>query len=216
MKLLDLYCGSGGASTGYAQAGFKVTGVDISNHKDYPFTFIKANVLSLDKSFLDQFDVIHASPPCQSFSSLRKLAIAQGHDSKKPNLIPQTRDMIKHKPYVIENVPGSPLNNPVQLCGSAFDLKVRRHRLFESNMLLQGTNCYHKAQGKVIGVWGHRNDQIPGGGKSASTIEEARMAMGLNYMNWANIIEAIPPAYTEYLGRQIIWQHTFGVKIATN
>lgn len=216
MKLLDLYCGSGGASTGYAQAGFEVTGVDISNHKDYPFTFIKADVLSLDKSFLDQFDVIHASPPCQSFSATKHLAKAQGKASKKPNLIPQTRDMIKNKPYVIENVPKSPLNNPVQLCGSAFDLKVRRHRLFESNMPIQGTDCYHKAQGRPVGVYGSKNDQIPNGGRTAKDIDEARVAMGLTYMNWSNIVEAIPPAYTEYLGRQIIWQHTFGAKTATN
>jgi DNA (cytosine-5)-methyltransferase 1 len=206
MKLLDLFCGSGGASVGYAQAGFDVTGIDISTHKEYPFTFIKADVMTLDSNYLQQFDVIHASPPCQAFSSLRKLAIAQGHDSRKPNLIDPVRKMLQesNRTYIIENVPGSPLINPIQLCGSSFNLGVRRHRLFESNEKLQGSICDHKKQGKVVGVWGHRNDQIPNGGKSASTIEEARKAMGLNYMNWANIIEAIPPAYTKYLGQQLM------------
>jgi DNA (cytosine-5)-methyltransferase 1 len=205
MKLLDLFCGSGGASVGYAQAGFDVTGIDISNHKDYPYTFIKADVMELDAAYLSTFDVIHASPPCQVFSATRHLAKAQGKVSNKPDLVEPTRQMLikSNRSYVIENVIGAPLLDPVMLCGSAFNLKVRRHRLFENNLKLVGTVCDHKKQGRPVGVYGSLRDQIPNGGKTADSIEHAREAMGLDYMNWSNIVEAIPPAYTKYLGRQI-------------
>jgi DNA (cytosine-5)-methyltransferase 1 len=207
MKLLDLFCGVGGASTGYAQAGFEVHGVDLKHGKRYPFTYMRANVLDVlqDEKYIQQFDVIHASPPCQTHSITKHLRNAQGKSTSKIDLIPETRAALiaSGKPYIIENVPGSPLIDPIQLCGSSFGLKVRRHRLFESNMPLVGSVCDHKSQGRPVGVYGSLNDQIPGGGKTASTISEARQAMGMEWAIWTELVEAIPPAFTKYLGDQI-------------
>ena len=205
MKLLDLYCKAGGASKGYEEAGFEVVGVDIKKQKRYPYEFIQADVLELDMDFLKGFDVIHASPPCQTHSITKNLRIAQGKSTDKVDLIPQTRQMLidSGKPYIIENVMGAPLINPVMLCGSAFGLKVRRHRVFESNYKLTGTECNHKAQGRPIGVYGSMRDEIPNGGKTATSLEEARMAMGIDWMLWGDLVEAIPPAYSKYLGNQI-------------
>ena len=118
-----------------------------------------------------------------------------------------TRDLIVpsiDKPYIIENVEGSPLINPIKVCGSSFDLKVRRHRLFESNIALQGTVCRHKEQGKPVGIYGSMRDEIPNGGKTAKTIGEARIAMGIDWAIWTELVEAIPPAFTKYLGHQVI------------
>jgi DNA (cytosine-5)-methyltransferase 1 len=208
MKLLDLYCGVGGASAGYAAAGFEVHGVDLKHGKRYPYIYLRADVLDVlqDDNFIQQFDVIHASPPCQTHSITQHLRNAQGKTTSKVDLIPQTRAALiaSGKPYIIENVPGSPLINPVQLCGSSFNLKVRRHRLFESNMPIKGTGCNHKAQGRPIGVYGSLNDQIPNGGKTAVNITEARQAMGIDWAIWTELVEAIPPVYTDYLGAQIV------------
>ncbi len=207
MKLLDLFCGVGGASVGYAQAGFEVHGVDLKHGKRYPFTYLRADVLNVlqNDEFIKQFDVIHASPPCQTHSITQHLRNAQGKSTSKVDLIPQTRAALiaSGKPYIIENVPGSPLIDPIQLCGSSFGLKVRRHRLFESNMPLKGSICNHKEQGRPIGVYGSLNDQIPNGGKTAETIDQARQAMGMDWAIWTELVEAIPPAFTKYLGDQI-------------
>jgi len=207
VKLLDLYCGAGGASAGYAAAGFEVHGVDLKHGKRYPYTYVRADVLDVlrDKNYLNQFDVIHASPPCQTHSITQHLRNAQGKTTSKLDLIPETRLALLEsgKPYIIENVPGSPLINPIQLCGSSFGLKVRRHRLFESNMALVGSVCDHKLQGRPIGVYGSLNDEIPKGGKTAATIDEARNAMGISWAIWTELVEAIPPAYTKYLGGQL-------------
>ena len=207
MKLLDLYCGVGGASVGYAKAGFEVTGIDLKHGKRYPYTYIRADVLEVikDIDYLRQFDVIHASPPCQTHSITQHLRNAQGKSTSKIDLIPQTRQaLIKSGVnYIIENVPGSPLIDPVQLCGSFFGLKVRRHRLFESNMPIKGSVCNHKLQGRPIGVYGSLNDEIPKGGKTATTIDEARKAMDMDWAIWTELVEAIPPAFTQYLGAQI-------------
>lgn len=206
IKVLDLFCGAGGASMGYHQAGFEVIGVDNKKHKDYPFEMIVSDVFELDKVFMLQFDMIHASPPCQPFTSLMKLAHAQGKETNKPDLLEPTRHLLRSlgKDYVIENVPGAPLIKPVQLCGSSFDLKVRRHRLFESFMPLKGSECDHKSQGRPVGVYGSMKDQIPNGGRTADSVEQARDAMGIDWpMKWGDLVEAIPPAYTKYLGLQI-------------
>jgi DNA (cytosine-5)-methyltransferase 1 len=207
MKLLDLFCGVGGASVGYAQAGFEVHGVDLKHGKRYPFTYLRADVLDVlrDDEFIQQFDVIHASPPCQTHSITQHLRNAQGKSTSKIDLIPETRAALiaSGKPYIIENVVGSPLINPIQLCGSSFGLQVRRHRLFESNMKLQGSKCNHKAQGRPVGVYGSLNDEIPNGGRTAKTIDEARKAMGMDWAIWTELVEAIPPAFTKYLGEQL-------------
>ena len=205
MKVLDLFCGAGGASMGYHRAGFEVTGVDIKHGKRYPFKYLRLNVMELQPSDLAEYDLIHASPPCQTHSITRNLRIAQGKQTDKLDLIEPTRALLKAsgKPYIIENVPGAPLFKPILLCGSAFSLKVRRHRLFESNLVLEGTTCDHKKQGRPVGVYGSMKDEIPSGGKTAESIEQAREAMGIDWMIWGELVEAIPPVYTEYLGRQV-------------
>lgn len=199
---------------GYSRAGFDVTGVDLKHGKRYPFKYIRANVLEIlaDIEFLNGFDVIHASPPCQTHSITKNLRIAQGKSTSKIDLIPETRaGLIKSaKPFIIENVMGSPLIDPIMLCGSAFGLKVRRHRIFESNIKLIGSLCDHKKQGRPVGVYGSLNDEIPNGGKTAKTITEAREVMGIEWGIWTELVEAIPPIFTQYLGRQAIneLQHT--------
>ena len=218
MRLLDLYCKAGGASKGYADAGFEVVGIDIKKQKRYPFEFIQADCLEIlqDLDYLRTFDVIAASPPCQTHSRTKHLRDAQGGTTTKVDLIPQTREALiaSGKPYVIENVPGAPLIKPVQFCGSSFGLKVRRHRLFESNLELTGSVCKHKEQGKPIGVYGAMNDTAQGldkttgkyviGGSTAKTVEEARQAMGIEWMIWGELVEAIPPVYTRTIGKQLI------------
>ena len=208
MKLLDLYCKAGGASKGYQLAGFEVVGVDIKKQKRYPYEFIQADCLELmkDIEFLKSFDVIAASPPCQTHSITQHLRNAQGRSTDKVDLIPQTRQALiaSGKPYVIENVPGSPLIEPIQMCGSYFGLKVRRHRRFESNLPLVGSPCKHKEQGKPVGVYGSMRDEIPKGGHTAKTIEEAREAMGIDWMIWGELVEAIPPIYTQEIGKQLL------------
>jgi DNA (cytosine-5)-methyltransferase 1 len=208
VKLLDLYSKAGGAAMGYHRAGFQVVGVDIKKQKRFPFEFIQADALEVlqDKAFLAFFDVIAASPPCQTHSSTRHLRNAQGKSTTKIDLIPQTRAALieSGKPYVIENVPGAPLINPIQMCGSSFGLTVRRHRLFESNYQLTGSICDHRAQGKPVGIYGSMRDEIPGGGHTAKTIEQAREAMGIDWMIWGELVEAIPPAYTFEIGKQLL------------
>ena len=203
-KLLDLFCGAGGASKGYAMAGFEVTGIDIKHGKRYPLDYIRRDVMGLTIEDLEPYDVIHASPPCQTFSITQHLRNAQGKGTDKLDLLEPVRNLLikSGKPYVIENVKGAPLINAVQLCGSAFGLKVRRHRLFESNLAIKGTGCNHTT--RPIGVYGSLNDEIPKGGKTAETIGQGREAMGIDWMIWGELVEAIPPAYTHYLGMQLM------------
>lgn len=204
-KVLDLFCGAGGASMGYHLAGFDVTGIDIKHGKRYPFNYIRRDVMTLTVQDLEPYDLIHASPPCQTYSITKHLRIAQGKKTDKLDLVEPVRNLLieSGKPYVIENVIGSPLIDPVLVCGSAFGLKVRRHRLFESNKPIKGTKCDHKAQGRPIGIYGSLNDEIPKGGKTAKTIEEGRLAMGIHWMIWGELVEAIPPKYTEWIANQL-------------
>ncbi len=208
MRLLDLYCKAGGASKGYADAGFDVVGIDIKKQKRYPYEFIQADCLEIikDLDYLRTFDVIAASPPCQTHSRTKHLRNAQGKSTDKVDLIPQTRQALieSGKPYVIENVPGAPLVDPVQFCGSSFGLKVRRHRLFESSIKIVGSICNHKIQGKPVGIYGSMRDEIPQGGHTAKSIEEAREAMGIDWMIWGELVEAIPPRYTYEIGKQLL------------
>jgi len=191
---------------GYAKAGYEVVGMDIKHGKRYPFEYIRRDVMTLRPEDLDGFDLIHASPPCQTYSVTKHLRVAQGKSTSKQDLLAQVRSLlvVSEIPYVIENVKGAPLIDPVQLCGSAFGLKVRRHRLFESSMELRGTDCHHKEQGKPVGIYGSMRDEIPGGGHTAKTMDEAREAMGIDWMIWGELVEAIPPAYTHYIGQQIM------------
>lgn len=209
LKVLDLYCGAGGASQGYSQAGFHVTGVDIVQRRGYPFTFIKYDVLQLFKDkpleWFQQFDLIHASPPCQAYSITGSLVKAQGRKVSEIDHVDDVRDFLDTTgvDYVIENVIGSPLRRDAILCGSSFGLKVRRHRIFEATFPISSPACRHKEQGKPIGVYGNKADHIPGGGVVASGVEEASKAMGIEHMEtWEGLILAIPPAYTKHIAEQ--------------
>ena len=208
MRMLDLFCKAGGASVGYHRAGFEVVGVDIKKQKRYPFEFIQADALEVmqDLDFLRSFDVLVGSPPCQTHSITQHLRNAQGKSTDKIDLIPETRAAFIESglPYVIENVPGAPLKDALVLCGSSFGLKVRRHRLFESTIPLTGLPCDHKGQGRPVGIYGSMRDNIPKGGRTAHSIEEAREAMGIDWMLWGDLVEAIPPAYTEHIGHQLL------------
>jgi DNA (cytosine-5)-methyltransferase 1 len=209
MKILDLFCGGGGASVGYARAGFTVIGVDMVRKKNYPYEFIKGDAMEIlkDLDFLNQFDVIHASPPCQFYTVAGNLMRAQGNTTSKPDLLDPVRQALIAwgGKYIIENVVGAPMGG-VTLCGSSFGLKVRRHRKFESNMELTSLECRHKEQGRPVGVYGSMNDEIPKGGRTAKTLKEGQDAMGIDWLGWNSLKESIPPIYTEHLGLQIMEQ----------
>ena len=200
-KLLDLFSGAGGAGMGYHRAGFDVTGVDLHPQPEYPFAFLQADVMTI--SFAG-FDAVHASPPCQAYSSLRTIfATARGDH---PDLVDDVREKLVAAgvPYVIENVMGSPLRNTFVLCGSMFGLRVRRHRLFESNELFLRPSCQH-AIARPIAVYGdHPQDGSAGNINRARTLAEGRAAMGIDWMTWRSLTQAIPPAYTEHIGRQLL------------
>jgi DNA (cytosine-5)-methyltransferase 1 len=206
MRVLDLFCGAGGAAAGYAAMGWEVVGVDIKPQPHYPYEFHRGDAVEAIDIIGRAFDLIHASPPCQSYSITGNLARAQGKQASSVDLVAATRQALRAtlRPYIIENVPGSPLLDPVVLCGSTFGLGVRRHRLFESNLLLQPHGeCRHKEQGRPIGVYHTMNDSIPQGGKTAETLEQGQQAMGIGWMTWKELTEAVPPAYTLFLARQI-------------
>jgi len=210
--LLDLYGGAGGAGMGYVLAGFDVVSIDIHTRQDLPdspwFHHERADALDVlaDTAYLRSFDALHGSPPCQTHTALTNLRDAQGKGTSKVDLIPQTRAAFEASglPYVIENVPRSTVRPDVILCGSSFGLKVRRHRWFESNVAMFGLPCDHAGQGRPVGVYGSKGDDIPSGGSTARTLEEGREAMGIPWMSWSALVEAIPPAYTEHLGTQLL------------
>jgi len=206
MKLLDLFCGAGGAAMGYHRAGFEVVGVDCRPQPRYPFPFVRGDALRPPFDLRD-FAVIHASPPCQAYTRAGKLREAQGGAPRCGDLLGPTRRLLEASgvPWVIENVEGAPLSGcPALVCGSALSLGVRRHRLFECSRLLFGTTCRHRRQGRPVGVYHRLGDDIPSGGRTAHTLEEAKDAMGIDWMTWEEIKEAVPPAYTEWIGRQLI------------
>lgn len=210
-RLLDLFCGAGGAAMGYHRAGFDVVGVDLADQPNYPFPFLRADALQvLESGFWRSFDAIHASPPCQAYSALSSLH----PDGDHPRLIGPTRELLEQTGlrYVIENVPGAPLRHPAVLCGSSFGLPIRRHRIFETNWAFLGPPCAHRDQPWIVGVYGASDGahapgfKHPGNkrGPRQATTDEAREIMG---MPWAKrrreITEAIPPAYTELIGHQL-------------
>lgn len=202
----DLFSGAGGAGMGLHNAGFNVTGVDISPQPRYPFEFIQMDALDTD---LSGYDFVWASPPCQKHSKLAALS-----NKKYECFIERTRDKLKAwgGPYIIENVVGAPLLDPLTLCGSSFRLGVWRHRIFESNIFMLGQPCEHTFTPKPIDVSGTggfcpgriRTDGGGGNSRKPINIAEAREAMGINWMTRKEINQAIPPAYSEYLGRQIL------------
>ena len=207
-RLLDLFSGPGGSAVGYNNAGFsEIVGVDTENISKYPFEFINKDVFCLDIDFMKSFDFIHASPPCQAYSSGSISARKKGKEY--PDLVAPTRELLNslNIPYIIENVPNAPLINPTVLCGTQFDLRVFRHRLFESNIRIYGKGkCSHKGLkvsyrendgGNMFGVAGHQY-----GNK-----EQWNQAMGgqLSFIASKRLMaQVIPPAYTEFLGMQVI------------
>lgn len=214
---LDLFCGAGGASMGYHRAGFEMVGVDLANQPRYPFTFIQAGALTfLSEPWVDLsvFAFIHASPPCQHYSDL---AGRNGNADAHPDLIGQVRELLEATglPYVIENVEGAPLIDPVTICGTERGLtsgwyRLRRHRLFETNWQLTSPGCGCAGDGRpIIDVSGGGPTHAPridgGGGRTyKGTVAQKRAAMGIDWMTGTEIVEAIPPAYTEYIGHQLL------------
>jgi DNA (cytosine-5)-methyltransferase 1 len=216
-RLLDLFCCAGGAGMGYHRAGFEVTGVDLSPQPRYPFAFIQADALSLDMRFLRSFDAIHASPPCQGYSAMRHAPGAKG----APLLIDAVRDMLEAsgRPWIMENVEEAAwaMRSPMTLCGSMFDLgsqgcRLQRHRLFESNVALSAPGpCRHDDR-PVVGVYGGhaRKRAAKAGGRGTRDVWDgghkaaAAEALGIDWMTLAEMSESIPPAYTEWLGRQLV------------
>ncbi len=210
-RLLDLFCGAGGAAMGYHRAGFEVVGVDIEPQPNYPFEFHQADALSCYP--LDGFAVIHASPPCQGYVQRNKNLV-----TKWPKLIEPMRERLRGTPYVIENVEGAPLFNPFMLCGTMFGLPLRRHRLFEADIFLTDVHgasllsCNHwgtVAHGQFAAVYskggkGPRHGKgvrEPGPLPGAPSWEEA---MGIDWMTREELTQAIPPAYTEWIGNRLI------------
>ena len=194
MKLLDLYCGAGGAAAGYCASGFDVVGIDIKPQPQYPFEFIQFDVRRMSTGFLKKFDAIHASPPCQAASALRAL----NKDIDYEDLIPLTRELLidSRKPYVIENVNGAELYGPLVLCGTMFGKRFTRHRLFESNVSLKRLDDTCKRGGVASGEY---ISMVSGGGPWHS-YKDLRDEMGVTWMNLTASRQAIPPAYTEYIG----------------
>jgi DNA (cytosine-5)-methyltransferase 1 len=228
--ILDCMCGAGGCTKGYEDAGFKVVGIDLHPQPNYCGSdFIKADALVVLRTLIDggewcgyrlfEFSGIHASPPCQAYSVLRHATETKGKDA--PELIPETRELLEETglPWVIENVPGAPLNASVVLCGSMFGLgsngrQLRRHRLFECSFPIMSPTCHHV--GEAIGVYGGgpvgrytfgngaKKDYYNRHGGYQGTVAEKEEAMGIDWMRASELNQAIPPAYTEHIGSYLL------------
>jgi DNA (cytosine-5)-methyltransferase 1 len=204
--LLDTFCKAGGAGMGYHLAGFEVVGVDIEHQPHYPFEFIQADALEFIAQHGHNFDVIHASPPCQPYSVTASLS-----NGKHPALVKQVRAalLLTGSLYVIENVPGAPLINPLMLCGTMFNLRVKRHRLFETSPVIwfPPASCNHWSK---IGENGFCCIAGDGSGNSNKYPAHSRRvaawqaAMGIDWMTKSELKQAIPPAYTKWLGERLI------------
>lgn len=201
---------------GYHRAGFDVTGVDCRPQPRYPFEFIQADALEYLQAHGQDYDAIHASPPCQRYTAFNRTGKLKGKEY--PDLVAPTRDLLEKtgRPWVIENVPGAPLRFAVQVCGSSFGLLVRRHRWFEANILLFGTTCRHHEQdagGPRFPACYQTQKALRQGGKHLSTVVQVYghtsgkalwpAAMGIDWMSSKELTRAIPPAYTEFIGRQL-------------
>ena len=216
--LLDLYCCEGGASAGYVRAGFDVVGVDIAPRKRYPYRFIQADAEALlswliDSGAIRQFAAIHASPPCQEYSALKSLKTHQ-----YPDLLAPTRDLLMASglPWILENVATAPMQQGIEVCGTALGLNVRRHRRFDASHLLYGPGrCQHSLDN--VNVYGHgawnyrpRSDDPRTKHWTRKTqqcplpIAAAKAAFQAPWMTQHGLAECIPPAYTEFLGRQLM------------
>jgi DNA (cytosine-5)-methyltransferase 1 len=212
--LLDLFCGAGGAAAGYHRAGFDVVGVDIKPQPHYPFEFIQGDALEFLRAYGCGFDAIHASPPCQAYLNLGAVNRSLGRAYDHPDLIAQTRALLINTrlPYVIENVEDAKdaLLHPVRICGTGLGLPLRRHRLFESNIPIKGIACEHKlfTEPKYWTGWRpkgqHRLSTVVQVYGNAGGTEHWPVAMGIDWMTNAEMAQAIPPAYTAQIGRQLL------------
>lgn len=200
MKVLDLFCGGGGASMGIHLAGHEVEGLDIVFQKEYPFKFIQGDALDY---ILDGYDAFHASPPCQRFSKSTKQWINLGYEY--PDLIALTRErlLLTGKPFVLENVTEAPLRKDLILCGQMFNLNVRRHRAFEIHgfevpAIEHTKHIGRVGDGRIVSVFGH------GGGvrynHATSDMNVWREAMNISWITKRKTLaESIPPDYTKYI-----------------
>lgn len=198
-KLLDLFCGAGGAAMGYHRAGFEVVGVDIERQPHYPFEFHRGDALEYPASHGTEFDVIHASPPCQRYSEATPINARRDH----PDLIASTRRALMNsgKPYIIENVDGARyiLKASVVLCGSMFGLPIQRHRWFEiwPNILILVPPCNHSHHPIVGSGSAH--------GRGEASVPQMIEALDVPWMSVRREVrQAIPPAYTEYIGKALM------------
>jgi DNA (cytosine-5)-methyltransferase 1 len=214
VRILDLFCGAGGAAVGYKRAfpEAEIVGVDIAPQPRYPFTFRQGDAMQAlaDGRWLSTFDLIHASPPCQHYSDLAK---RNGNADDHPDLVGIVRWQLQRAgvPYVIENVEGAPLIDAVTLCGTMFpELRVLRHRLFECSFPVAAPPhpvhplvFTHDKRKAHYGQLDQNTSyvQVTGGGNC--TIANKRAAMGTPWMSGHGCNEAIPPAYAEHLGRQV-------------
>lgn len=201
-RLLDLFCGAGGAAMGYHRAGFEVVGVDLHPQRNYPFEFHQSDALEFP---LDGFEAVHASPPCQAYSDLKHRT-----GREYPDLVDVVRASLEDSgcEWIIENVEGAPLRNPVVLCGTMFPgLRVLRHRLFETSFHVdQPVHPRHPlvfTHDKRKSHYGKLDQdtsfvQVTGGGNCK--VANKRSAMGIDWMTGRELNEAIPPAYTEHVG----------------
>lgn len=197
MRVLDLYCGVGGSAVGYHRAGFtEVVGVDHVFQPRYPFAFVQADALEYVQAHGHEFDAIHASPPCQAYSVVSAIR----PDYKYPDLIKDTRNALQSmgKPYVIENVPGAPLLGTLMLCGSMFGLQVKRHRIFETSFGLFSPpySCNHQ-KGQFL-------DMYSSGHRRRGTERSYCDAMGVTWAPVSAATESIPPAYCDFIGRELL------------
>lgn len=211
--LLDLFAGAGGAATGYSRAGFDIVGIDIAHQPNYPFEIAYGDALDYLRNYnktaigTGGYAAIHASPPCQAYTTM-----ANRHGRSDYALIEMVRDLLLETglPYVIENVAGAlrEMRSPIELTGEMFGLRVHRPRLFESNVLLLA-HPRPSRQPDPVAVYG-KNDQrrlwtrVDGSELRAATLKEAQEGMGIDWMTWGEIKEAIPPAYTELIGHQLM------------
>lgn len=211
--LLDLYCGAGGASMGYQRAGFSVVGVDLVPQPNYPFMFVQADALEFLDEHYTLFSLVHASPPCQAHTNMSNRWRGSGGvaDSHLDLITPTREHLIRTgKPYVLENVVGARklMHDPIILDGGMFGLGVHRPRLFESNLPL--VRLPSKRVVDPVGVYGALDGRLlfrrSDGSEqhAAKTLKQAQAAMGIDWMDWKELTEAIPPAYTEWIGTQLL------------
>jgi DNA (cytosine-5)-methyltransferase 1 len=204
VRVLDLFCGAGGAAMGLHRAwpDAHIVGVDIKPQPRYPFTFRQRDAMTVTQEELRSFDFVWASPPCQKYSAAtRHLA------NDTPKLIGPLREMLiaSGKPYCIENTPGAPLLNPVTLCGLSFGLKVKRHRLFETCFLVIPLPCVKGHPGNWLVIFGRecRDRRHGHAAGRKNKLADGRAAMGIDWMSRGELSEAVPPAYSEYIARQV-------------